>query len=179
MAPEDRARLVLAVLHAAMLRLGQSRGWDRAHLQPLHDATEAGLAAPPGPRELPEVVAVDTGLSAGDEPPRIVYVGAGPMNGVAPAYNRAVVELLDVLTAEEGQRWWSGAGIKELELSTHFGPGPDVRSRRTGDRLRADIRRPAASTHADPEALADCDVRALLAEIRRKTGLGPHPLLGE
>ncbi|HRK45571.1 MAG TPA: hypothetical protein PK324_08105, partial [Nocardioides sp.] len=38
-APSDRARLALEVVHAGMVRLGESRGWEREELERLRDLT--------------------------------------------------------------------------------------------------------------------------------------------
>lgn len=141
-----------------------------------HRLPLAGAEARPG-RPLPDVVVSGYGVDAPERPPIIRAGGGGPTNGVSAAYLEAVDARLRELADEAGQAWWQDAGMKELDAIYHFGPQPAVWSRRSGQRLRAEIRRPAATTHEDPEGLAASDVRELVAEIRRKTGLGPHPTL--
>lgn len=289
-APGDRARLVLEVLHAAVARLGEARGWERAPLDRLRDETAAGDLRPvsaspwrsspdrryrarvqthvapdgfgrtvlevadgedrvvaasaevlswprardlgplrwtgrdevglttirtgvparesravlryadgawhdhsldgfpgllpvagagaPEGRVLPRVVVVGHGVDAPEQVPYVVAGGVGPVNGVAAEYLSALHDGFRVLADESGQQWWQAAGTKQLTVSCTIGSGPDVRSRRVGDRLQVTIRRPAASTHTGSTALAAADVRAAVAEVRRRTGLGPHPTLG-
>jgi hypothetical protein len=138
----------------------------------------AGEGAPVG-RLLPEIVVSGVGVEAPEEPPTIRVVGGGPMNGVSAVYMDALTLHLERFADPSGQVWWQAAGVKELQVMYRFGLEPAIWSRRTGQRLRAEIRRPPETTHQASEALAVDDVRALVAEVRRKTGLGPHPSVPE
>ena len=112
--------------------------------------------------------------------PRIDVIGGGPTNDVPGAYLTTLDDLLNQLEQPAWQAWWSAGGVQVLEVRYHFdatAAGPAVR-RRKGT-VRADIRRPVSAFTA-PEAaagLARQDVEALLAEVRRRTGLGEHPPL--
>ena len=158
------------------LRLERAEdGW---HSRCRDDVTVLPMVPGPGDVEVPRVVVRGVGLSAPEQPPRVLLVGGGPMDGVPPAYDDALHELLRELTGEAGQRWWQDAGLRELELWYDYAPPTTrVRTRLTGQRLRAVVQRPASEMGPDPRELAAADVRELVVQIRRRTGLGPHPTL--
>ena len=76
--------------------------------------------------------------------------------------------------------WWSAADDDVLVVACWF----DVKkattwARRTNNKLSVAIHRPVQTFAAadDPVSLARLDVNAMLATVRRRTGLGPPPTL--
>jgi hypothetical protein len=158
------------------LRLDRDEdGW---HSTRRDDVTVLALAPGAGDVEVPRIVVRGVGIDAPEQPPRVTLVGGGPMNDVPAEYDDALHALLRELTGDAGQRWWQDAGLRELELWYDYAPpATRVRTRLTGQRLKAVVQRPVAEMHSAPQALATADVRELVAEVRRRTGLGPHPTL--
>jgi len=118
------------------------------------------------------------GAAAHEQPPRIMFLGGGPIQ--TPQINR----FHDAFTAEmtrfaspSGQDWWRGAGIRLLEVQISYGgERPRVRSRRGEDRLRIFVDRPGSSlTDPDPAPLARKVREEVVALVRHRTGLGRHP----
>ncbi|MGX6607066.1 hypothetical protein ACWKSP_33830 [Micromonosporaceae bacterium Da 78-11] len=117
-----------------------------------------------------------------DRGPRIEVVGGGPMNDVPDAYVTVLRRMLDRLATPPWQTWWSAGRDQVLEIwydfaATATATGTTTRRRR--GTLRTTIRRPVATLAAtsDLAGLARADVDAMLAEVRRRTGLGPPPPL--
>jgi hypothetical protein len=123
------------------------------------------------------VVAVQIPADVG---PRIRVIGGGPMNGVPQAYANALDGLLGQLSGPQWRTWWSAADQEVLEIFYDFAATTTgIAARRAGNTLRTTIRRPV-SAFAKPQdhaATARRDVEALLATVRRRTGLGEHPPL--
>jgi hypothetical protein len=132
-----------------------------------------------GPTDRP-AVSVQT---PADAPPHIVVVGGGPVSDAVPeAYLDGLHAMLGQLGAPAWQVWWSGAGEHVLEIFYDFAAAaPGCTARRVKAGLRATIRRPAGTFAAMPAPARSAreDVDALLATVRRRTGLGPHPPLFE
>jgi hypothetical protein len=144
-----------------------------------------------GPVELPLDEHHDLAAAVADAPAvvaqipadlgaRIEVVGGGPMHDVPDAYATALHALLDQLNAPGWQTWWSAGSDQVLEMWYDFAAaaaGPAAR--RSGGRLRTTIRRPVMTFAAtkDPAELAREDVDAMLAMVRRRTGLGAPPPL--
>lgn len=158
------------------LRLERDRDEWRSRIR--DDVTVWPLAEGAGQVEPPRVVVRGVGIDAPEQPPFITFVGGGPMNGVPAAYDDALCTLLRELAGEAGQRWWQDAGLRELELWYDYAPkATGVRVRVTGQRLRAVVQRPPSEMGPAPRELAAADVRELVARVRGRTGLGPHPTL--
>jgi hypothetical protein len=169
------AGLLSAHTHGSLRLERDEDGW---HSRCRGDVSVLPLVPGAGDVEVPRVVVRGVGINAPEQAPRVVLVGGGPMNGVSPTYDDALHTLLRELTGEAGQRWWQDAGLRELELWYDYAPpAARVRTRVTGPRLKAVVERPAAEMCAAPKELAAADVRELVAQVRRRTGLGPHPTL--
>jgi hypothetical protein len=71
----------------------------------------------------------------------------------------------------------AGAGIRLLEVEISYsGERPRVRSRRSDHRLRVFVDRPDSSLPSrDPAPLAREVAEEVVALVRHRTGLGPHP----
>lgn len=103
----------------------------------------------------------------------------GPMNDVPPLYQAATQWMFGhippALTA-----WWAKTGLLELSVFYDFwGSKPSARLYRRGDNLEATLRRPMPdpATTADPIGTAYQDVLTVLAAVRRRFKLPPHPQL--
>ncbi len=128
------------------------------------------------------VLVTGIGASAAEQPWDAYFVGGGPIEsrGVERYQALLAAELRD-LTRVDGVAWWSEQGqLRLLEVEAYYRPGePQVRARRTGNRLRVVVERPPASVvGADLPRLAREDALAVIALVRRRTGLGPHPRIG-
>jgi hypothetical protein len=79
--------------------------------------------------------------------------------------------------APVGQEWWQDAGVRMLEVEIVYGGDQArVRSRRGERRLRVFVDRPDSSLpDGDPAPLARTVAEEVVAVVRRRTGLGPHP----
>lgn len=113
-------------------------------------------------------------------PARIRVLGGGPTDDVPEDYLHRIHELLHVVAGPEGQEWWLDAGIKELWLRYDLAEKkPRIRTRLHKNILSATIQRdaPGLAYVPDPDAVARRDIENLVAAVRKRAGLGPHPLL--
>lgn len=196
--PQSRARLVLSVVHAAAMRLGQARGWDSAALTAAHaHALAAGLRnrwdGPPKTSPDRRYVAQPRYVLGDDGYGRVVVqvrrrddgtpVCASPVvatNDVPHAYARALQTLLGQLLEPQWQAWWSAADRTVLLISYDFAANETgIDARRSKDTWQMTILRPTSTfpTLRDHAAAARRDVEAMLSTVRRRTGLGNHPPL--
>jgi hypothetical protein len=85
------------------------------------------------------------------------------------------------LTGPAGQAWWVGADVRLCDISILYEcEEARVRGRRTGNVLRVHVDQPARDLVGVDTALAARDVaHRVLALVRRRTGLGPHPELSD
>lgn len=76
-----------------------------------------------------------------------------------------------------GHDWWRPAGIRVLDVQiTYEAERSQVRSRRSEQTLRIFVDRTDASLPSgDPALAARAAVEEVVALVRRRTGLGPHP----
>lgn len=119
------------------------------------------------------------GVAATEQLPRMVVEGGGPTNDVPKKYSVELHRLLDLFEGPAGQEWWQEAGLRELAVRYCFDAERTiVRTRRTGKVLRAWIDRPVKTIRKPYADVAAADVQALVAAVRRRTGLPPHPALG-
>ena len=128
----------------------------------------------------PAVVVRADGPDEPESPTRVVFIGGGPTNDVPEVYLRRLRERLGTLAEEAGQSWWLDAGIKELHVTYYLEPAkPRIRTRLYRNVLSAEIQRngPGLNYIPEPAAVADRDVENLVAAVRKRTGLGPHPSL--
>ena len=118
------------------------------------------------------------GAAAAEQPPRIAFIGGGPIQ------TRQIDRFHDAFSAEmaqfaspSGQDWWGAAGIRLLEVEISYsGERARVRSRRSEHRLRVFVDRPESSLESrDLAPLAREVAEEVVALVRRRTGLGPHP----
>jgi hypothetical protein len=118
------------------------------------------------------------GAAAVEQPARITFIGGGPIQ------TRQIDRFHDAFSAEmarlaspSGQAWWRGAGIRLLEVAISYsGERARVRSRRSDHRLRVFVDRPDSSLPSrDPAPLAREVAEEVVALVRHRTGLGPHP----
>ncbi len=109
-----------------------------------------------------------------------MFIGGGPIQ------TRQIDRFHEAFTAEmarfaspAGQSWWRGAGIRLLEVEiTYGGERARIRSRRGEHRLRVFVDRPDSSLSGrDPAPLAREVAAEVVALVRHRTGLGPHPEL--
>ncbi|WP_166389821.1 hypothetical protein [Nocardioides ochotonae] len=118
------------------------------------------------------------GAAAAEQPPRIVFVGGGPIQTRAIGrFHDAFSTAMARFASPSGQEWWQDAGIRLLEVQINYASERvGVRSRRSEHRLRVFVDRPESSLgHRDPAPLAREVAAEVVALVRRRTGLGPHP----
>lgn len=117
------------------------------------------------------------GAAAAEQPPRIVFVGGGPITRQTDGFHDAFSAEMTRFASPSGQDWWRAAGIRLLEVQIGYdGERARVRSRRSEHRLRVFVDRPESSLGSrDPAPLAREVAGELVALVRRRTGLGPHP----
>lgn len=119
---------------------------------------------------------------------RLVVHGGGDMAFEPVRYAVALVQTLDQLKTPAWDSWWASAGLGPLHVGFWLGWGgqaPKYLVRKTRDtddpegrdKHVAEIRRPYGSVAADvdPASLARSDVATLMAAVRKRAGLGPHP----
>jgi hypothetical protein len=140
----------------------------------------AGLPVPQGdPSSAALPVHVEgRGASAVEQPPTMVFVGGGPVQ--TPQIRRfhdAFSAEMRRFTAPAGQAWWQDAGVRLLELQVLYErESPRVRGRRSDHTLRIFVDRPGSTLPTgDPTPLARAVAEEVVALVRRRTGLGPHP----
>lgn len=165
-------------IHPYIDLLGQSAGESRFGLGDLH----AVNVDPPDIGELAALAVTVRGYGAAapEQQPAIVVVGGGPMNGVPRAYRDALDALLSTIESEWTE-WWSGAEPTLLEITYIFGDVPKgVLVRVNGNWVTARIKRPTKSMATGRAAAQQAreDVRALMAKVATRLGLGAHPPLG-
>jgi hypothetical protein len=128
--------------------------------------------------ELPAMTVRSEGADSG---PPISFIGGATDRAVPDIYSTALHLLLDEVQTPHWVAWWSAAQDHVLEISYVLGAAHPTRvtARRSGNRLRVYLDRPLGGilAAADRVALARADVEAVLAMVRRRAGLGPHPEL--
>ncbi|WP_299054854.1 hypothetical protein [uncultured Nocardioides sp.] len=82
------------------------------------------------------------------------------------------------LDSPQGQEWWSRADIRTCSVQiTYGGSTPAVRGRLSAGALRLHVDQPPSSIRrGDATAQAREVAEQVVALLRRRTGLGPHPL---
>ncbi|GAB3778220.1 hypothetical protein [Nocardioides ungokensis] len=139
-----------------------------------------GRPVPAGDPTLPPlpVQVVRRGDAAVGQPPRIAFVGGGPIQ------THQIDRFHDAFRAEvarfaspSGHDWWRSAGIRSLEVQIGYGgERARVRSRRSEHRLRIFVDQPGSSLASQDSApLAREVARQVAAFVRQRTGLGPVP----
>ena len=179
----DRVDLVpydyVPALRGGEVQLHRESGGWRSHVR---DHLEV-LSPPPGDLDAPPLVVTGrgSGVQAPEEPPRLVYNGGGPTSRGVDGFDRHFRAGMRRLCGPAGQAWWQEAGISGSVTIWYreSGTRPQVRGRQVGEELRVVVERPvgtlvAGADHADE---ARDDVAAVVALLRRRTGLGPHPEL--
>ncbi|CAA9366064.1 MAG: L-aspartate oxidase [uncultured Nocardioidaceae bacterium] len=180
LAPRD---VVAKAIHRRMLERGDDQWTSYVDDGKNAGTTDAALSADPpttGSGRRPGVAVRARGAHEPESPARIRIIGGGPTNDVPDSYQRRLSHLLGVLAAPEGQEWWLAAGVKELQVAYYFERAtPRVRTRLHRNVLAAGIERngPGLNHVPDPATIADRDVENLVSAVRKRTGLGPHPLL--
>lgn len=147
-----------------------------------------GAAAGSAVRRAPQafrVVVQARGTDAAESTPEIMVLGTGPMYGLARVYGKALDTLLERLDSRPWHpeapawlAWWSAADVDLLEVMfSEEATEPKVRTRRADNKLAVWIYRPIETIADAPDQalLARQDVVDMLAAVRRRTGLGPHP----
>lgn len=135
---------------------------------------------PDGDPALPDlaVQVAGRGAAAIEQPPRIRFIGGGPIQTrQIDLFHRAFSSEMARLASPSGQTWWRGAGIRMLEIEIIYGgERARVRSRRGEHRLRVFVDQPDSSLpEREPGPLAREVAEGVVALVRRRTGLGPHP----
>ncbi|GAA2146063.1 hypothetical protein GCM10009844_21650 [Nocardioides koreensis] len=118
------------------------------------------------------------GETAAEQPARIVFLGGGPIRTrQIDRFHDAFIAEMTRFASPSGQDWWRGAGIRLLEVEISYGgERARVRSRRGEHRLRVFVDRPDSSLPGrDPAPLARGVAEEVVALVRHRTGLGPHP----
>lgn len=121
------------------------------------------------------------GRTAEEQPARIAFVGGGPIQSRRiERFFDAFGSEMDRFASAAGQEWWQDAGLRELSVQIRFQTAQDrVRARRVGDSLSVHVDQ---SDQSLPTGDASPRAREVAAEVvalvRRRTGLGPHPELG-
>ena len=162
--------------------MGLRRGDDGGWLSEVDHYTRV-RQPPPGDPDAPALrVAVrGSGVSAPEEPHRLVFIGGGPMSGAVHLFDRLFTEAMRRVCGPSGQAWWQDAGISgSIEtLYDEDGTRPAVRGRLVGQELRVRVVRPLETLGrgVDVAGLAEADAAAIVALLRRRTRLGPHPEL--
>lgn len=142
----------------------------------------AVLPVPDGDPGAPPVTVTVTGFgaTAPEQPWEAGFIGGGPWSPAVEVYHDALAGELRRLFREPGLSWWRGQELRVLEVMVSYEvERAVVRGRRSHQRLRVFVDRPAATLRGcDDAATARADVAAVIALVRRRTGLGPHPGLG-
>ncbi|WP_181311952.1 hypothetical protein [Nocardioides campestrisoli] len=118
------------------------------------------------------------GAAAAEQRPSIVFIGGGPIqSGNVERFHNAFCAEMNRLASPSGQDWWRAAAIRLLEVEIFYGgERARVRSRRSEHRLRVFVDRPESSLGSrDAAPLAREVAGEVVALVRRRTGLGPHP----
>lgn len=121
------------------------------------------------------------GATAAEQPARVSFIGGGPISNRRVArFDDAFADQMRRLASPAGQAWWRESGIRLLDVQIGYSADRGrVRGRRTGERLAVFVDRPAADLPVgDPAPLAQRVAEEVVALVRRRTGLGPHPELG-
>jgi hypothetical protein len=135
---------------------------------------------PDGDPNLTDLAVHVAGRGAGaiEQPARIRFLGGGPIQTrQIDLFHRAFSAEMARLASPSGQTWWRGAGIRMLEIEIRYGgERARVRSRRGEHRLRVFVDRPDSTLpDREPAPLARQVAEEVVALVRRRTGLGPHP----
>lgn len=150
-------------------------GWqgdvgDYATVVPVPDGDPASPALP--------VHVEGRGAAAPEQPPSMVFVGGGPIQSRRiKRFHDAFSAEMRRFTAPEGQVWWRDAGVRLLEVQVLYErETARVRGRKGENLMRVFVDRPEHTLpEGDPAPLAHEDVAEVVALVRRRTGLGPHP----
>jgi hypothetical protein len=137
---------------------------------------------PDGDPGLPalEVSVVGRGATADEDPPRIDFVGGGPIQTPAISqFHDVFREEMALLQSPAGQSWWAGSGLQRLDVQVGYQAArTGVRGRVTGSRLGIFVDVSDDSlVEGDHESLARELADTVVGLARRRTGLGPHPQL--
>jgi hypothetical protein len=135
---------------------------------------------PDGDASLPplEVSVVGRGVTADEDPPRIDFVGGGPIQTRAISqFHTLLGQDMARLQSPAGHSWWAGSGLRLLEIQVRYQTArTHVRGRVTGQRLGVFVDVSDESlAERDHEPLSREITEAVLMLARRRTGLGPHP----
>ena len=118
------------------------------------------------------------GAAAPEQPARITFVGGGPIQTrQIDRFHDAFIAQMARFASPSGQDWWRSAGIRLLDVQiTYGGERPRVRSRRGEHQLRVFVDQPESSLDGrEPAPLARAVAEEVVALVRQRTGLGPHP----
>jgi hypothetical protein len=118
------------------------------------------------------------GATASEQAPEVSFVGGGPVGSAwTRRFDRAFGAEMDRFASASGQAWWAGSGTRLLEVQVWYGGDrARVRSRRSEQLLRVFVDQPDLSpSDRDPASLARTVAESVVALVRRRTGLGPHP----
>lgn len=178
----DTAQLVpycgLGGEEQGLLRLDRTSQPGGTELEVGLATPSAGWLAPSEETEGFRVVVRARGANSSEVEPEIVVFAGGSRNQLARKYSTAFAALLGPAESPALLAWWSDAeaGVLEITCSEEAGE-PKIRTRSGNNKLAAWIYRPitAIAGAGDPVLLARQDVMDLLAAVRRRTGLGPHP----
>ncbi len=112
---------------------------------------------------------------------RIDYIGGGPPDTKPYAYMNSIHRTLRTLKDAPWQAWWARGELGVLQVAW-FVPPWALKTRhlvreRTGVWVAEVHCKDGVPLKADHPRLAHDDVLALMAKLRDRTGLGPHPEL--
>jgi hypothetical protein len=133
---------------------------------------------------------------------RIRAGSGGDMSFKPVTYSVALADTMSALDTPEWQAWWAAGRLGELDVRFHLGSqgseplklvvrhtrakhrgddDPADPDHRAGDTWTAEVKRPRGSVpgNVDPLAQARADLTELLAKLRARTGLPPHPPIPE
>lgn len=176
---------------------------DGSHLAPAHAApartraeADAGAAPAraaiaaltPSPRPIPGIDPDTPRPSTGierrlpEEPPLIAALGGGGTFNVPEPFAQAMRQTLQQLTTRQWWAWWQDAGLGRLELNfvlTSSVTTTARKVRKANGMITALIEMPDTSVLPDEDhaTRARDEVVALMAKVRQRGGLGPHPTI--
>ena len=118
------------------------------------------------------------GATAPEQPPSMVFVGGGTIQSLRiERFHDAFGAEMRRFTGPAGQSWWRDAGVRLLEVQVLYEcETARVRGRRGEHLMRVFVDRPEHTLlKGDPAPLAHTVAAEVVALVRRRTGLGPHP----